>query len=171
MKKLLNGIVIAGIALMLSGGLQAPEKPSVLPKLPKTANAVSSASYDVPKPSTSSVGSGGSSSAPIARGAETPVSTGSHEDWMAQAGIAAGDYAAVDYIVSHESGWRYWVVNSEGSGATGLCQALPGYKMASAGADWATNPITQLRWCASYASSRYGGWWASYDHWLSHGNW
>lgn len=90
---------------------------------------------------------------------------------MAAAGIPAGEQAAADYIVSHESGWRWWVVNTEGSGATGLCQALPGWKMASAGADWATNPVTQMRWCHSYAQSRYGGWWAAYNHWLANHNW
>lgn len=100
-----------------------------------------------------------------------PISTGSHQDWMAAAGISPSDYAAVEYIISHESGWRYWVVNSEGSGATGLCQALPGYKMASAGSDYLTNPVTQLRWCHSYAQERYGGWWGAYNHWTANSWW
>src|SRR5205085_2363234 len=52
---------------------------------------------------------------------------------MALAGIAPGDYNYVDYIVSHESGWRPNATNS--SGSWGLCQATPGSKMASAGAD------------------------------------
>jgi hypothetical protein len=43
--------------------------------------------------------------------------------------------------------------------------------MASAGADWATNPITQLRWCDGYATSRYGGWAAAYNHWLAYHVW
>ena len=42
------------------------------------------------------------------------------------------------------------------SGAYGLPQALPGSKMASAGADWATNYQTQLKWFWSYCNSRYG---------------
>jgi len=42
--------------------------------------------------------------------------------------------------------------------------------MATAGADWATNPITQLRWCSGYAS-RYGGWAGSYNHWLAYHSW
>ena len=42
------------------------------------------------------------------------------------------------------------------SGAYGLPQALPGSKMRSAGADWATNPVTQLRWLATYVR-RWGG--------------
>lgn len=87
---------------------------------------------------------------------------------MALAGIAPGDYTAADYIISHESGWRPNATNA--SGSWGLCQATPGSKMASAGADWRTNPITQLKWCTGYAS-RYGGWQGSYAHWLTHHNW
>jgi hypothetical protein len=43
--------------------------------------------------------------------------------------------------------------------------------MSSFGSDWATNPITQLKWCNNYAVSRYGGWQAAYGHWLSYHNW
>ncbi|HET7827438.1 MAG TPA: G5 domain-containing protein [Candidatus Saccharimonadales bacterium] len=88
---------------------------------------------------------------------------------MAQAGISSSDYAYVNFIVSHESGWRPTAANL--SGAYGLCQALPGSKMASAGSDWSTNPITQLRWCDGYAQERYGGWAAAYNHWLAYRNW
>jgi uncharacterized protein YabE (DUF348 family) len=88
---------------------------------------------------------------------------------MALAGIAPGDYNYVDYIVSHESGWNPGASNP--SGAYGLCQALPGSKMSSAGADWATNPITQLRWCNGYAVGRYGSWASAYYHWVAYHNW
>ncbi|HET7060032.1 MAG TPA: G5 domain-containing protein [Candidatus Saccharimonadales bacterium] len=88
---------------------------------------------------------------------------------MALAGIGPGDYKYADYIISHESGWRPNAGNA--SGAYGLCQALPGSKMASAGGDWATNPITQLRWCNGYAVGRYGSWAAAYNHWLATSNW
>lgn len=88
---------------------------------------------------------------------------------MALAGIPPGDYTYVDYIVSHESGWNPSARNA--SGAYGLCQALPGSKMASAGSDWATNPITQLSWCDGYANGHYGGWAAAYNYWVSHRYW
>ena len=94
----------------------------------------------------------------------TPPITGSKEDWMQQAGIDPKDYAAVDYILFHESGWNYKAVNAS-SGAYGLCQALPGSKMASAGEDWATNPITQLKWCNEYAEGRYNGWAMAMKEW------
>jgi uncharacterized protein YabE (DUF348 family) len=87
---------------------------------------------------------------------------------MAAAGISASDYPYVDYIVARESGWRPTATNGQ---TWGLCQALPGSKMASAGADWQTNPVTQLRWCAGYATGRYGTWAAAYDFWLKNHWW
>ena len=88
---------------------------------------------------------------------------------MARAGISPSDFAAADYIISGESGWR---PNAGGPGRPyGLCQAFPGTKMASAGADWQTNPVTQLRWCAGYAKSRYGGWQAAQQFWVSNRHW
>lgn len=90
---------------------------------------------------------------------------------MQAVGISPSDYGYVDFIVSHEGGWggvtKY---NRAGSGAYGICQALPGSKMASAGADWATNPVTQLRWCNGYAG-KYGGWGGAYNYWVSHHYW
>lgn len=88
---------------------------------------------------------------------------------MALAGIAPEDYNYADYIISHESGWRPDAGST--GGPYGLCQAYPGTKMASAGADWQTNPVTQLRWCAGYAQSRYGSWAAAYNRWVASRNW
>lgn len=102
---------------------------------------------------------------------------------MALAGIAPGDFQYVDYIVSHESGWcpTKWqgepgacpaFHGTPGGGlGYGLVQATPGSKMGSAGADWATNPVTQLRWATGYAVGRYGSWGGAYNHWLSSHNW
>jgi hypothetical protein len=41
------------------------------------------------------------------------------------------------------------------SGAYGIPQALPGVKMAEAGADWMTNSQTQIRWGIGYIDGRY----------------
>ena len=84
---------------------------------------------------------------------------------MESAKIDPDDYKYVDYIVSHESGWDYKATNSE-SGAYGLCQALPPEKMASAGADYLTNPETQMKWCNSYALERYKSWENAYNWWI-----
>lgn len=85
---------------------------------------------------------------------------------MAAAGIARSDYPYVNYIVGRESGWNA-AARNRSSGAFGLCQALPGSKMASAGSDWSSNPVTQLKWCSGYAHSRYGSWSAAYNAWVS----
>lgn len=92
--------------------------------------------------------------------------SGSSRDWLSASGIPESQWGYVDHIINHESHWNYTAQNRS-SGAYGLCQALPGSKMASAGADWKTNPITQLRWCNGYASSRYGGWAGAYSFWLA----
>ncbi len=55
---------------------------------------------------------------------------------------------------NRESGWRNDAENA--SGAYGIPQALPGSKMASAGADWQTNPATQIKWGLGYIKAVYG---------------
>ena len=57
-------------------------------------------------------------------------------------------------IWNRESGWRYDAENA--SGAYGIPQALPGSKMSSAGADWQTNPATQIKWGLGYIKAIYG---------------
>ena len=97
--------------------------------------------------------------------------TGSHADWMRAAGIAESDFGYVDAIISRESGWGVTKWNYSGSGAYGLGQALPASKMAPYGADYMTNPVTQLRWANAYAVGRYGSWAAAYNHWLTRHSW
>ena len=93
---------------------------------------------------------------------------------MRRAGIPASWFDAINFIVTHESGWRVNATNPS-SGAYGLPQALPGSKMASAGSDWRTNPVTQLKWMKGYVN-RYGGgpgaaaFWKSH-HWYANGGW
>ena len=103
-------------------------------------------------------------------GMKVNLPAGSHEDWMSRAGISPSDYGYVNYIVTRESHWNP-LARNRSSGATGLCQALPGSKMASAGSDWATNPITQLRWCNGYAVGRYGSWAKAYQFWTANHWW
>jgi hypothetical protein len=57
-------------------------------------------------------------------------------------------------IWNRESGWVYDAENP--SGAYGIPQALPGSKMATAGADWQTNPATQIKWGLGYIKAIYG---------------
>ncbi|MDO0925963.1 transglycosylase SLT domain-containing protein [Streptomyces sp. TG1A-8] len=74
---------------------------------------------------------------------------------MARQMVAGGQFQCFSNIVDHESSWNYRAVNAS-SGAYGLFQALPGSKMASAGADWQTNPATQIKWGLNYMNGRYG---------------
>lgn len=92
-----------------------------------------------------SIGSGGPNSAP----------TGDHKHWLKQAGIPESWFNGLNSIIQQESGWRVNATNPS-SGAYGIPQSLPGSKMASAGSDWRTNPITQLKWMYSYIKERYG---------------
>lgn len=77
--------------------------------------------------------------------------------WIREAGVPEEGIEAALYIIYHESGCRVDAENSH-SGAYGIPQALPGSKMQSAGDDWRTNPVTQIRWMNSYVTGRYGGW-------------
>jgi len=103
---------------------------------------------------------------------------------MAEAGIAPSDYPYVNFIASHEGGWCPTKIQGTHNcpgymtaaqvppyGGYGIFQATPGSKMASAGSDWVTNPVTQIRWATSYADSRYGSWEAAYNHWQANHNW
>ena len=82
------------------------------------------------------------------------------------AGWGEGEYNCLVALWNRESGWNTFANNSS-SGAYGIPQALPGDKMASAGADWATNPATQITWGLGYITSRYstpcGAWAHSED--------
>lgn len=99
----------------------------------------------------------------------SPKPTGSHKHWMKQAGIPKSWYEDLNWIINHESGWRVNATNP-GSGAYGIPQSLPGNKMASAGKDWRTNPITQLKWMYSYVKGRYGNASNAKHFWQTH-NW
>ncbi|MCQ9133905.1 MULTISPECIES: transglycosylase SLT domain-containing protein [Streptomyces] len=74
---------------------------------------------------------------------------------MAAQMVPSGQFQCFSNIVDHESSWNYHAVNAS-SGAYGLFQALPAGKYASAGADWQTNPATQIKWGLNYMDSRYG---------------
>ena len=83
-------------------------------------------------------------------------------------GLTSDQMSKWSYIISKESGWNATISNSY-SGAYGLPQALPGSKMASHGADWKTNPYTQLAWMYDYMVGRYGSIEGAYNHSVSTG--
>ncbi|MGP4083872.1 transglycosylase SLT domain-containing protein [Streptomyces sp. KR55] len=88
---------------------------------------------------------------------------------MAAQMVPGDQFQCFSNIVDHESSWNYTAVNAS-SGAYGLFQALPGSKMSSVGADWRTNPATQIKWGLNYMNSTYDspcGAWAFWqaNHW------
>jgi uncharacterized protein YabE (DUF348 family) len=108
---------------------------------------------------------------------------------MTAAGVAPADQDYAAYIINNENAlwcpirWQ----GTRGCGESyyekfpgaetsdqvgyGLCQSTPAIKMASAGADWRTNAVTQMKWCHSYAIGRYGSWQAAYQFKVSRGWW
>jgi hypothetical protein len=111
-------------------------------------------------PSTAaSTSSGTGSSGGIVYVTSTPPDPGTAQsiayNMMASFGFSPQTFfgCLVD-IWNRESGWVYDAENP--SGAYGIPQALPGSKMASAGADWQTDPATQIRWGLGYIKEIYG---------------
>lgn len=78
-------------------------------------------------------------------------------------GWGADQMQCLDNLWTKESGWSVTADNPTSS-AYGIPQALPGSKMASAGADWQTNPATQITWGLGYISDRYGTPCAAWGH-------
>jgi hypothetical protein len=83
--------------------------------------------------------------------------------------VPSGQFQCFSNIVTHESGWNYRAVNAS-SGAYGLVQAFPGSKMSSAGADWQTNPATQIKWGLNYMNVRYGSPCDAWTYWQANGS-
>jgi resuscitation-promoting factor RpfB len=91
------------------------------------------------------------------------------QDLAAQKGWTGSEFNCLYLLWQKESKWNHLSANRN-SGATGIPQALPGSKMATAGADWQTNPATQIKWglgyiersyrtpCNAWAKSRASGW-------------
>ncbi|MFC8130602.1 lytic transglycosylase domain-containing protein [Streptomyces sp. NPDC057302] len=88
---------------------------------------------------------------------------------MARQMVPGDQFQCFSNIVNHESTWNYRASNAS-SGAYGLVQALPGSKMSSAGADWQTNPATQIKWGLGYMNDRYGSPCGAWDFWQAN-NW
>ncbi len=124
---------------------------------PKLASPTQVAAADVAAgTSTGTTGTGGRG---VVYVTSTPPDPGTAQstayNMMASFGFSPQTYfgCLVD-IWNRESGWVYDAENA--SGAYGIPQALPGGKMASAGADWQTDPATQIRWGLGYIKTTYG---------------
>jgi hypothetical protein len=104
-----------------------------------------------------------SSCAPIS----TPQTIAKNVMWTYGWGDNA-QFNCLNNLWTRESGWQVNAMNPS-SGAYGIPQALPGGKMASAGADWQSNPETQIRWGLDYIRARYGSPCGAWGHSMSSG--
>lgn len=82
---------------------------------------------------------------------------------LADSGWSERQFTCLDRLWTRESSWNHRARNPS-SGAYGIPQALPGEKMASAGPDWRTNALTQIRWGLDYIRDRYGSPCAAWGH-------
>ena len=82
---------------------------------------------------------------------------------MGEFGFSASEFGCLDSLWTKESGWDVHADNPTSS-AYGIPQSLPGEKMASAGADWANNPATQIRWGLGYIRDSYGSPCSAWSH-------
>jgi len=117
------------------------------------------------RPSSSSSSSGGAGSTDLIVDMPAPDPGTAQSiafNMLSSFGFASSQWGCLDDLWEQESGWRYNAENA--SGAYGIPQALPGSKMASAGADWQTDPTTQIKWGLGYIQSTYGTPCAAWSH-------
>ncbi len=139
----------------------APGAPIVGQEFTATAEhsiAASVASYEIvepepepePEPAPAAAGF-----APVAGTPDPGTAQAIAADMVAARGWGSAEFDCLVALWNKESGWNVYAMNRS-SGAYGIPQALPGTKMATAGADWQTNPATQITWGLGYIQARYG---------------
>ncbi|WP_182378427.1 lytic transglycosylase domain-containing protein [Nocardioides sp. WS12] len=177
-------VAVATIAVLGAGCAATPAEPEATasPSVASTTPAAPASTSAVPAPSAPSATparlSGARADVPLieimaqlARRAEriaknlpkvvipTDVDRGSNRalgyQLMIEFGFPADQWPYLDALWHRESGWNQFADNPTSS-AYGIPQSLPGSKMAVVGADWQTNPETQIRWGLAYIAARYG---------------
>jgi len=82
---------------------------------------------------------------------------------MLEKGFGLDNWSCLQNLWNKESGWRVNAAN--GSGAYGIPQALPGYKM---GVGWKTDPTAQINWGLTYIKGRYKTPCGAWSYWQAH---
>ncbi|CAD5995676.1 lytic transglycosylase domain-containing protein [Agreia sp. COWG] len=144
-------------ASIVRDGFTIVDPPKPTPTPTPTSTASTEVASDA-KPKQSSSGYAPPAGAPDPGSAQAIA-----HDILAQRGLGEPEYDCLVALWSKESGWRYNAYNAS-SGAYGIPQSLPGSKMASAGADWETNPATQITWGLGYITGRYSTPCGAWDH-------
>lgn len=103
---------------------------------------------------------------------QAPV-TGDKAQWMADAGIAEGNYNYVDFIMTKESTWRPDAISPNKCIGLGQnCANKNGYYwLEDACPQWQVDPVCQLKRFEEYAVGKYKSWEGAYIHWQQHGSW
>lgn len=170
------GAVAAVIAIPTSHAVAELEKQReqliAMSTASRTLNLVGTPKLASRQASSLSAGTGGgpgSTTGSVASG--PPPNPGSAQriawDMMGSFGFPPQTYfGCLNNIWTRESGWLYNAENP--SGAYGIPQALPGAKMATAGADWMTNPATQIKWGLGYIKAVYGDPCSAWAFWQAH---
>ncbi|WP_182525988.1 lytic transglycosylase domain-containing protein [Nocardioides dongkuii] len=186
----LSSAAVAATGATVSVGVLSSDSISVTPAAADLASAVSSTEApaateaEVPaRPETISRSDRRKSADPLKRaaldqrggGAMTATESLSDDDprdigraLLGDFGFSVDQFGCLDSLWTRESNWTVDADNPTSS-AYGIPQALPGEKMASAGADWATNPVTQIRWGLGYIADVYGSPCGAWAHSESHG--
>ncbi|WP_326745239.1 transglycosylase SLT domain-containing protein [Streptomyces sp. NBC_01760] len=141
-----------------------PQRTAAPSKAPTTPRATTPKRKAAPQRPAKQV----SRQAPARRAAPRLAATVSGAKTHARSKLSTAQYQCLDNLIRRESGWNHRAANPS-SGAYGLMQALPGSKMASAGSDWRTNPLTQIKWGLKYIKQRYGTPCGAWNFWQKNG--
>jgi len=136
---------------------------------PKLATRPSAAPSPAASSAAGSSGSGASNPVTVSAPAPNPGTAQSIAyNMLSSFGWSpSAQFGCLDDMWTRESDWMYNAENA--SGAYGIPQALPGSKMASAGADWQTNPATQIKWGLGYIQGLYGSPCQAWAFWQNNG--
>ncbi|MCW2930131.1 MAG: hypothetical protein JWM19_1093 [Actinomycetia bacterium] len=151
-----------------AGTLSDAAKPSKVS--PSAVMASAAAATNAAQNNAANTGSSNSGSQQVVQAAAPDTGTAQQigYDMLPSFGYnQSSEWTCLQALWNQESGWRYDAENP--SGAYGIPQSLPGDKMASAGADWQTDPTTQIRWGLGYIQSVYGTPCGAWDHEVADG--
>ena len=137
-------------------------KPSPSTTKPTTSSTSSTSPTGSSSPSTSAPPKG--TDAQILWAQKNPKTVA--QQLMPKFGFDSSQWTCLETLWQKESSW-YWAADNPYSSAYGIPQALPGTKMATAGADWLINPATQITWGLGYIKGRYGTPCAAWAAWQS----
>jgi hypothetical protein len=135
--------------------ITAASKAVTLAAKPVKANPEQILESENSSTTSSSETTGGTGITTIAPPSNPTAAEETGKSMLASFGFSSSQWSCLYSLWQRESGWNVYAENAA-SGAYGIPQSLPGSKMAAAGADWATDAATQIRWGLGYIKSVYG---------------